>query len=119
MTAQEFKKELEKIMPGYKWTVHRKILDHTLSATGIQSSGSNRTSTLHVERHERDGFVKYVTKSSGYGAKAPWLSESSDTTLARALRSLQNDYERMAAEYGCHAKALQNARKVTAGEIDG
>lgn len=55
MNSKEFRAELEKIMPGYMWTVHRpskhlRFPPYVLVATGIQSSGSNRLSTLEVTR---------------------------------------------------------------------
>lgn len=117
MSSQEFRAELVKIMPGYSWTVHQQRKYHDilkdelpLSATGIQSSGSNRLSTLRVIRRVRDGCVVYQVMSSGYGTRAPWLHECHDGTLARALRSLQNHYENTAATYRSHADALRLGR---------
>lgn len=111
MKAPEFRKELMKIMPGYRWTVQRSTFTSYISATGIQSSGFNRLSTLHVIRRTKDDNVKYEVKSSGYGKNAPWLSEYTGGTLARALRGLQSHYEIMAQNYGSHASALKYARK--------
>jgi len=117
MNAKEFRADLEKIMPGYSWTVHQqpKCRDipkdsWPLVATGIQSSGSNRLSTLEVTRRERDGSVTYTAKSSGYGTRARWLHEHADGTLARALRGLQDHYEATAATYRSHAEALKLGR---------
>lgn len=117
MTSNEYRVELVKIMPGYSWTVHKrpKALaipqdDFPLIATGTQSSGSNRTSTLEVTRREDNGRVTYIAKSSGYGTLAPWLHEHKGGTLARALRGLQEHYERTAAAHRSHAEALQTGR---------
>ncbi len=121
MNSNEFRIELAKIMPGYAWTVHsnrtnkqmrERFLDHpaVLTATGIQSSGSNRLSTLEVTRREDNGHVTYTAKSSGYGTRARWLHENTDGTLARALRGLQDHYEGHAATYRSHAMALQSGR---------
>ena len=121
MNSKEFREELEKIMPGYSWTVHQdragkwlreKFPDTPvlMTATGIQSSGSNRLSTLEVVRRENDVCVKYTVKSSGYGRRAPWLYEHEDGTLARALRGLQDHYEQQAATYRSHAQALVTGR---------
>lgn len=121
MNNKEFRAELEKIMPGYMWTVHQnrtgkwlreKYPDTpvVLTATGVQSSGSNRLSTVEVERREHGGEVTYTARSSGYGTRAPWLHEHKDGTLARALRGLQEHYERTAATYRSHAAALQTGR---------
>ena len=63
MNSNEFRAELVKIMPGYSWTVRRdpawlrKAVPapeglNVLTATGTQSSGSNRLSTLEVTRRE-------------------------------------------------------------------
>ena len=103
-------------MPGYTWTVHKQSKYHgihewPLVATGVQSSGSNRLSTLEVERRERDGTVTYTARSSGYGLRAPWLHENKGDTLARALRGLQDHYEAMASKYSSHAGALKVGRK--------
>ena len=112
MNSAEFRKELEKIMPGYDWTVHRKRLKTSpLEATGIQSSGFNRLSTLEVARYEGDERIEYSVRSSGYGLRSPWLSEYRSSTLARALRGLQNHYETMAAMYRRHENDLEFGRK--------
>ena len=118
--AAKFRDELVKIMPGYQWTTHRPSskTGAYLEATGIQSSGFNRLSTLAVTRRERDGVVEYEVKSAGFGKRAPWLHTNRDSTLARALRGLQQHYETMANTYRGHASYLQSARigKATAGE---
>ena len=127
MNAKEFRAELVKIMPGYSWTVHQdrngkwlreKFPDTpvVLTATGIQSSGSNRLSTLEVMRRDDAGKVTYAAKSSGYGTRAPWLHENTAGTLARALRGLQEHYEARASTYRSHASALEHARKAPAEE---
>ncbi len=115
MDQSKFRKELGRIMPGYNWTVHRNEIKesdfHYLEATGIQSAGFNRMSTLSVKRREKDGRAKYEVKSSGFGMRSPWLAIREDVTLASALRRLQNHYESVAANYASHARALQYARK--------
>ena len=123
MNSKEFRAELVKIMPGYSWTVHQegrgskwlreKFPDTplVLTASGIQSSGSNRLSTLEVTRREDNGHVTYSAKSSGYGRRARWLHEHTDGTLARALRGLQDHYECTAATYGSHAASLRSGRE--------
>ena len=112
MNSSGFRKELIKIMPGYKWTVHLKFKDaNFIEATGIKTAGFNRLSTLNVVRSEKEGFVWYRVKSSGFGKKAPWLWESGNTTLARALRDLQDYYERKAQQYSSHASDIEYARE--------
>lgn len=111
--VREFRAELVKTMPGYSWTVHRTPSDALLKATGTQSSGFNRLSTLLVERRDNyagRGFPWYEVKSAGFGLRAPFLGTNSDKTLARALRGLQQHYEAMAAKYAGHARALQAGR---------
>ena len=121
MNTKEFRAELVKVMPGYSWTVHKPLnsrmpahliedFPEVLTATGIRSSGSNRLSTLEVERREHDGHVTYTARSSGYGTRAPWLHAHRDDTLARALRGLQTHYEAMASKYSSHAGALKVGR---------
>ena len=110
-TADHFRAELVKIMPGYQWTVHRaRKGDVRMLATGIQSSGFNRLSTLRIERSTVRDRPWYTAKSAGYGTRSPWLHENSDGTLARALRGLQDHYEWMANTYRGHAARLQAGR---------
>jgi hypothetical protein len=110
--AKEYRAELVKIMPGYSWTVHRASPGAVvMTATGIQSSGFNRLSTLEVRRIERDGRVRYKARSAGYGRHAPWLHESDELTLARALRELQTHYEHKEQTYRAHAQYLRDGRK--------
>lgn len=107
----ELRKALLKIMPGYAWTVHIPTWrDDILTATGVQTSGFNRTSTLVVEVHKRGDDIEYAVKSSGFGLRAPWLCAATGRTLAQALRSLQNDYEGKASNYAAHARSLQAGR---------
>lgn len=119
VNANEFRKELVKIMPGYKWTVHKTKVDGYLEATGTQSSGFNRLSTLSVERRERDGKVRYTAKSAGYGLRARWLHTKEDGTLALALRGLQDHYESMANTYRSHAEYLKAARVAANADVTG
>jgi len=106
-----FRKELLKIMPGYKWTVHKfGGYFGFFEATGTQSSGSNRTSTLSVKLVYKDKSKTYTVKSSGYGLRSPWLNEASGDTLAQALRTLQDGYEWKAQNYRGHAEALRCGR---------
>ena len=112
MNSTAFREGLIKIMPGYKWTVHRSYgTGWYLSATGIMSAGFNRLSTLSVIRRDRDGKVSYQASSAGFSSNAPFLGENSDGTLARALRGLQEHYEQQAANYGRHAARLKSGRE--------
>jgi len=114
----EFRRELQKIMPGYKWTVHRKTcFKENLAATGIMSSGFNRISTLRVEKTIQGDKIEYEASSSGYGRAAPWLATYVADTLARALRHLQEHHERMAHEYLAHYNHLQQGRKTNKGVL--
>jgi hypothetical protein len=109
--ADDFRAELVKIMPGYQWTVHRAGKGAVkMSATGIQSSGFNRLSTLRVTRSIARDQPWYTAKSAGYGTRAPFLHENGDVTLARALRGLQEYYEQQANKNRSHAACLANAR---------
>jgi hypothetical protein len=109
--SDSFRRELLKIMPGYKWTIHRSNNGVSLSATGIQSIGFNRMSTLSVVRRDKDGEIEYEVKSAGFGLHAPWLKTCRRSTLARALRGLQTHYESVASKYNSHAVDLENGRR--------
>ena len=115
MNANEFRAELVKIMPGYSWVVHQSAVKNRLVATGTQSSGFNRLSTLSVTRTERDGAVSYESKSAGNGCRAKWLHTNTDGTLARSLRGLQDHYEAIANIYRSHAIALKSGRQSEGG----
>lgn len=109
-----FREELTKIMPGYKWTVHKGAARPDwiyCSATGIKSAGLTRMSTLRVERTERGYRVEYRAKSSGYGVQSPWLHSTTAPTLARVLRQLQDWYMRQAGIYTDAAEHLKQARE--------
>ena len=77
-------------MPGYNWTIHKEDKEIAgitgisyLVATGIQSSGFNRLSTLSVSRRVKEGIVEYEARSAGFGTKSPWMHTHKDGTLAR------------------------------------
>ena len=110
--AADFRAELLKIMPGYSWTVHKSRVDGYLVATGTQSSGFNRLSTLEVTRIENDRGIDYMARSAGYGLRARWLHASKSGTLARALRGLQDHYEAVAATHRSHAESLKTGRAI-------
>ena len=120
MKPADFRAELVKIMPGYTWTVHKtpKHLPHTeLTATGIMSSGFNRISTLEVARSEAGGRVRYRARSAGHGTKSEWAHCHTDGTLARALRGLQDHYQRIAGENRALASRLKEGRQMPGVEI--
>lgn len=111
MKQADFRAELVKIMPGYKWVVNRTYSsEQFMIATGTQSSGSNRLSTLEVVRRVDGKAIQYEARSAGYGRRAPWLHCAVDSTLARALRNLQDHYEAMARSYSGHVGDLQRGR---------
>jgi hypothetical protein len=112
MKTADFRKEIEKIMPGYNWTLHKSTNQDYLSATGTQSSGFNRLSTLQIARREQRDFDRYEARSAGYGKRALWLHTANGKTLAQALRNLQSHYEAMAETFRNHAAALEAGREV-------
>jgi hypothetical protein len=83
------------------------------------SSGFNRLSTLNVLKRKfgKGDVIEYEVKSYGFGKRAPWLSSATRSTLAQALRALQEHYEHMAATYGGNARDLRDARKKVSPEI--
>ncbi|MEI4489566.1 hypothetical protein WAF00_02790 [Mameliella alba] len=97
-------------MPGYRWTVHKSSNPERLAATGIQSSGFNRLSTLQVNRTEKGGAPWYSVRSAPHGAKSLFAAEIGGLTLARALRDLQTHYQRKAANYRALASRLEEGR---------
>jgi hypothetical protein len=115
MKRTDFREKLIKIMPGYSWTVHNPLSKNSalsyMEATGIQTAGFNRLSTLQVVRRDKDGTVSFEVKSAGFGLNARWLSSATGKTLASALRTLQNHYENVASNYASHGRYLAESRK--------
>lgn len=120
MNSSEFRKELTKHLPGFRWTVHttHAVPHHRyLVATGIVSSGFNRVATLSIERRlvERAksagaADVEYQVRIAGYGKNAPWITDAHGGTLARAVRSLQQICEYEAGKFGSAASFLKAGR---------
>jgi hypothetical protein len=112
LSASKFRAELIKIMPSYDWTVHKSSSpESSLTATGTQSSGFNRLSTLEVKcQVMQAGERQYVAQSAGFGKNAQWLHKACCATLAQTLRTLQDHYESQASLYKGHAEALKAGR---------
>lgn len=109
MNTTEFRNEVEKIMPGYKWTVQRPYKGDNgafFKVTGIQSAGFNRMSTLEIVRREEDGVAEYEVKIAGYGTRGPWAATCKRETLARALRNLQEQCSAMMRSYNACVAAM-------------
>lgn len=119
MNTNEFRKEVEKIMPGYKWTIQRPYKDGGafLKATGTQSAGFNRLSTIKIERRvNNDTTVVYEASIADYGMRGPWRATFADGTLARALRGVQEQCEAMRGVYSACVVAMNTGRgKVKGG----
>lgn len=107
---QSFRDELNKLLPRYEWIVHNSEPPAFMRATGTISSGSNRLSTISVERMERDSRVAYCVTSYGYGARSSMIGMYEDGTLARAVRGLQDKYGREAEKYRIAAEYIRDAR---------
>ena len=121
MNTKEFRAELTKIMPGYKWTVAKpyRLFEESktapgfalMKAEGVQSSGFNRMSTLEVIRRVKEnGAVEYEASIAGYGIRSDWVQTESATTLARALRCVQDRCEEKARLYSTCAATMERAR---------
>jgi hypothetical protein len=113
---KEFRAELEKLLPGYRWTVHqdKPYRPDVMEATGTVSSGSNRLSTIGVERSVRGAGPWYTVRSAGYGRSGPWDGEYRDASLASAVRGLQDHYEAMRDKYSRLAQSIECGRKAEA-----
>lgn len=102
-----FRAALTKTLPGYNWTVHKPI-GEDLHATGIQSSGSNRCSTIEVRM--TSGGKWFESKLAGYGTRSEWLAHGCGSSVAQAMRSLQTSLERLAGIYRSQANTVESAR---------
>ena len=120
MNTKEFRAEVTKIMPGYKWTVEKpdRIYGESstasgfalMKATGIQSAGFNRMSTLHVERRDEAGKIEYEVNIADNGTRGPWVETAKGHTLARALRYVQDQCTAMEGLYRSCVFGLQVGR---------
>lgn len=115
--AQALRKDLEKILPGYKWTASRHASPDFQTATGIQSSGFNRLSTLVVVRRCRPHSYYEIT-GYGYGTRGAEMGRVAGLTVVQAVRELQTHYERMSGKYAALERALAEARKQTTAALE-
>ena len=100
INQKEFRKELLKTMPGYSWAIHKSYDPRNyLYATGTQSSGFNRTSTMYVLVRRNHDEIEYETEISGYGTRAVREEPSKGPTLSIAFRGLQDYLGKRAAHY--------------------
>ena len=109
----DFRQELVKVMPGYKWTVKKYLIGDTVAeAEGIQTSGFNRLCTLQVtKRTSRDtGEQVYSVKDAGNGKRAYWGESFKSHSLKSALRILQDYHENSARHHRGQASYLQAGR---------
>jgi len=119
-TAQDFKKELQSVLPAYKWTVERGSSNTSLCAMGKKSSGSNRTSTILVTRKSTDIGGFYTAKADTNFAWDNYasmrccsnLTEYQDSALKRCIRGLQNYHEDKARRHERIAVEIQISRTV-------
>jgi len=111
-TTSDFRKEIKKYMPGFKWTVHKQRLGNDFfEATGIQSAGFNRTGTMRIERRTSHTMgIRYEVKVDGYGTKGNWLAIGTGSTIRQALRDVQDTCEWNANKYRGVATMIQDAR---------
>lgn len=108
-TQSSFRDDLKNVLPGYNWTVHKPhMVTETLVATGIQSSGFNRLSTIEVQSNKEGNWFK--AKISGFGTKSPWTCECLGKTLKQVIRNLQEYLEHQERFYGSLAESVKNAR---------
>jgi len=112
--TDDFRKQLNKLLPGYKWTVHRTNSKLIISATGIQSSGFNRLSTLEVTGRPKNPWFEMA--GYGYGKRSSVMGRGCGSTLAQAIRGLQDFYAHQKGVYASLELALEEARRKNASE---
>lgn len=118
--AAQLRAELQRRMPGYRWTVHRPDADgRRIDATGTQSAGSNRLSTLTVIRRLKPfgggDYPCYEAAIYGPGTRGVAEFVCVATTLARSLRFVQDRAEAQARHWCGIAARLAEGRIAPAG----
>ena len=116
--AAALRKDLHKVLPGYKWAVHRShkyLSTNHIEATGTVSGGFNRVSTLTVKVAIRPPPYKgpdfnitmidphRCTTVSGWGE-----------TFTQCVRDLQNSLEDTFQRTKGNLEILRQARKAVA-----
>ncbi len=121
LNRNDFRAELKKVLPGYKWIVHQAYLDATkdppvrvaIRATGTFSKGMNRMSTVKVKKYRRkeDGRISYSIKSAGFGVYAQFHTAWECSTLKQAVQYLQEYYKQRKQLYAGLEWDIENGRK--------
>lgn len=134
-TRAEFKADLERVMPGFKWTVHKpssllrwdeptkmhvKVTlaekdAHRMTATGTKSSGFNRVATIEAT-YLANILRPFEVVVFGYGCRGPKIMAGVGKTVPQAFRDAQSKCEERAQFFGHGASLLKQGR--TAGEAD-
>lgn len=110
---KELREKLTSLLPGYKWTVHKSEPGDWQEATGIQSAGFNRLSTIGVTVKESGQW--YEMKVAGHGTHAKWSAAGCGKTLAKAARMMQEALEWKANFYAGLASMVRAARAQKGG----
>lgn len=128
-TREQFRKDLQRTMPGFKWTVHKPssllIWDEAaklhanatlaevdalhMDATGTKSAGMNRIATLDATYRASDGYPFNVAVF-GHGCRAPKIMDGSGKTLPQAFRDARNKCEAKEQFFGNGVRILAYGR---------
>ena len=98
-TRDMLRSELNKRMPGLKWTVRVRL------SGVVEAKGRSRYDEVHVDADEYG-----VTALMFAGTKGFRVAEGFGATATAALRALQDACKREAQKYGAAADFLEKAR---------
>lgn len=112
-TDADFRAELKKLLPGYKWTVTKSTYNSTKFATGTLSAGFNRLSTLDALRGVStiNGCAWYEIDARGYGTRSEKTARGVGNSLAQAVRMMQDELWTKARKYQALHDQVEQARK--------
>lgn len=93
-----FLAELRTVLPGYRWTIRKASVSRPdgdyMWAEGRQSSGSNRLSSMEIERRKGAGEPSYHMKLYGHGTRGLLVAYHVGASLKLAVLTMEQELRR-------------------------
>jgi len=108
-----FREELQKIMPGFKWTIKKHGYtddDRYMEAFARLSQGFNRMCTIKATRTTGNAGTYYEVTIWGHGTHGERLASMNGLSLAQAFRRVQDVCLNYSGTYAAAASYLKSGR---------